>query len=237
MSNDRPGATPKAVYVRVDTVESRVSEGHSRTSRKRLLASESLEIEQTRIAGSGDGEDYGVHATVRLAYVLHGRGVLRLDDADSTFGTGDLIVVPAGVRWGRQLSIQSDELVMLEIAARSHVGEAIATGVRSVESLRVVRPGDVEPYAPAGHAKTTNRCLFVDDQLEVIEGFIERGGGADRHFHQHNEQALYVLNAPDPLLIHYPPRAPHGTGGGITDPLELLVIYAPPLGESQNALG
>lgn len=237
MSRSQPEATPKAVYVRVDTVESRVSQGHSRTSRKRLLESESLEIDQTRIAGSADGEDYGVCATIRLAYVLQGRGVLRVDDADSSFGKGDLVVVPAGVRWGQQLSVQSDELVMLEIAPRTGAGEADASGVRPDASIRVVRPGDVQPYEPAGHAKTTNRCLFVDNQLEVIQGFIDRGGGADRHFHERNEQALYVLNAPDPLLIHYPRCTPHGTGGGITDPLELLVIYSPPLGESQNALG
>jgi hypothetical protein len=49
---------------------------------------------------------------------------------------------------------------------------------------------------------------------------------------------LYVLGGVGvPLLIHYPKGAPHGTGGGIPEPLELLVIYSPPLGESHNALG
>ena len=73
--------------------------------------------------------------------------------------------------------------------------------------------------------------------MEIIEGNIQRGGGADRHFHRDNEQLLYVLSgAGVPLLIYYPKGAPHGTGGGIAEPLELLVIYSPPLGESQNAL-
>ncbi|HEX6243161.1 MAG TPA: hypothetical protein VFZ61_19745, partial [Polyangiales bacterium] len=95
----------------------------------------------------------------------------------------------------------------------------------------------VAPYAPAGHAKTQNRCLFVDQHVEIIEGLIERGGGAERHAHRDHEQLLYVLSgAGVPLLIHYPKGVAHGTGGGVPQPLHLLVVYSPPLGESQNAL-
>jgi quercetin dioxygenase-like cupin family protein len=79
--------------------------------------------------------------------------------------------------------------------------------------------------------------LFVDEHMELIEGSIARGGGAERHLHRHNEQLLYVLGGVGvPLLIYYPKGAPHGTGGGVPEPMELLVIYSPPLGESQNAL-
>jgi mannose-6-phosphate isomerase-like protein (cupin superfamily) len=79
--------------------------------------------------------------------------------------------------------------------------------------------------------------LFVDEHMELIEGLIARGGGAERHLHRHHEQFLYVLGGVGvPLLIYYPRGAPHGTGGGVPEPLELLVIYSPPLGESQNAL-
>jgi hypothetical protein len=104
--------------------------------------------------------------------------------------------------------------------------------------IRAVNPEDVEPYEPAGHAKTQNRCLFVDEHMEIIEGKIDRGGGAERHSHRDSEQLLYLLGGVGvPLLIHYPKGAPHGTGGGVAEPLQLLVIYSPPLGESQNALG
>ena len=79
--------------------------------------------------------------------------------------------------------------------------------------------------------------MFLDEHMELIEGSIARGGGAERHLHRHHEQFLYVLGGVGvPLLIHYPRGAPHGTGGGVSEPLELLVIYSPPLGESQNAL-
>jgi hypothetical protein len=130
--------------------------------------------------------------------------------------------------------VLSDELELLEIARK---GADSAQGFRSAAEVLVIRPEDVAAYEPAGHARTRNRCLFVDEYLEIIEGLIERGGGAERHAHRDNEQLLYVLSgAGVPLLVYYPMGAPHGTGGGIAEPLELLVIYSPPLGESQNAL-
>ena len=65
--------------------------------------------------------------------------------------------------------------------------------------------------------------------MEIIEGMIERGGSAERHSHRDHEQLLYVLEGVGvPLLIHYSKGAPHGTGGGIAEPLELLVIHSPP---------
>jgi hypothetical protein len=76
--------------------------------------------------------------------------------------------------------------------------------------------------------------LFVDEHMELIEGVIARGGGAERHLHRHHEQFTYVLGGNVPLLI-YPKGAPRHRQG-VSEPLELLVIYSPPLGESQNAL-
>ena len=135
--------------------------------------------------------------------------------------------------------MRSEALTLLGIARRADEGdEGLRAGDCGAASIRVVRPEDAVPYEPAGHAKTVNRCLFQDDHVEVIEGSIAAGGGARQHQHDHNEQMLYVLEGSDrPLLIHYPKGTAHGTGGGISVPLKLLVIYAPPLGEARNALG
>jgi mannose-6-phosphate isomerase-like protein (cupin superfamily) len=199
---------------------------------KHLLTTERLAIQQTLIRGGGDMERYGACATDRVAYVLAGAAVLKNQDRTQV-GEGQLIVIPAGARWGDQLSLLSEELVLLEVARAG----AQASNNESAAPIHAVNPEAVEPYAPAGHAKTQNRCLFVDEHMEIIEGMIERGGGAERHFHRNNEQLLYVLGGVSvPLLIYYPKGAPHGTGGGIAEPLKLLVIYSPPLGESQNAL-
>ena len=79
--------------------------------------------------------------------------------------------------------------------------------------------------------------MTIYEQVEIIEGSIDVGGGADQHLHNENEQMLYVLEGSDrPLLIYYPRGTPHGTGGGISVPLKLLVIYSPPLGEARNVL-
>ena len=224
----------EARYIAVQDVAYEPVPGCSRTFRKQLLATERLEIQQTLIRRGEATERYPVSAADRVAYVLAGTAVLSNQERTQV-GRGHLIVIPAGARWGEQLSLLSDELVVLEVA-RAGV-ETTASDSSASSPIHAVDPAEVTPYEPAGHAKTQNRCLFVDAHMEIIEGRIERGGGAERHAHHDNEQLLYVLSGLGvPLLIHYPKDAPHGTGGGIEEPLELLVIYSPPLGESQNAL-
>ena len=241
MSHSADSNEPEARYISVQDVEYELGPGCTKTFRKHLLSTDRLEIQQTAIRGRGAAENYGVCTTTRASYVLSGTATLKHDDParrDTEVGKGHLIVIPAGASWGRQLTVCSDELVLLEVLRTATV--QVAPKARSGErasSVRAVDPNDVKPYQPAGHAKTTNRCLFVDEHMELIQGFIARGGGADRHLHRHNEQLLYVLGGVGvPLLIYYPMGAPHGTGGGVPEPMELLVIYSPPLGESQNAL-
>jgi hypothetical protein len=217
MSHDAEPAVPAAQYIAVEGVEYALAPGCERTFTKHLLTTERLHIQQTVIRGTGDAERAAVRAADTAAYVLAGTALLKNQER---------------THWSAQLSVLSEELVLHEIARAGDSSHAPAA------ALRGVNPDDVEPYEPAGHAKTRNRCLFSDEHMEIIEGMIERGGGAERHSHRDHEQLLYVLaGAGVPLLIHYPKGAPHGTGGGIAEPLELLVIYSPPLGESHNALG
>ena len=224
---------PDAQYVPVQGVDYELVPGCARTFRKHLLRTERLVIHQTLIQRGGEAENHDLCATDRAAYVLAGTAVLK-DDKRTQVGKGHLIVIPAMARWAGQLTLLSDELVLLEV---TRAGARSASNREQAAALRAVDPAQVVPYAPAGHAKTQNRCLFVDEHMEIIEGLIERGGGAERHAHRDHEQLLYVISgAGVPLLIHYPKGAPHGTGGGIAEPLELLVIYSPPLGESHNAL-
>jgi mannose-6-phosphate isomerase-like protein (cupin superfamily) len=228
----------KAVYVQVDEVEAHPTEGCRRTLRKHLLASEHLEIGQIILQGPGDAEEYGVAGVDRMQYVLEGQANLVQGGGTTEVGPGHLLVVPAGAPGGPGLSVRSDGLTLLEIAARQGGGGGgPRPGSRGCESIRVIRPEDIRPYQPAGHAKTVNRCLFENEAVEIIEGSIEAGGGAEEHLHEEHEQMLYVLEGSErPLLIYYPKGTPHGTGGGIAVPLRLLVIYAPPLGEAASVL-
>jgi hypothetical protein len=239
MSDTAAASASEARYIFVNDVAYARVDGCAKTFRKCLLRTDRLAIDQTSIRGRGDADDYGVCATNRVAYVLSGSAALKHEqsgDRDTAIRKGQLIVIPSGAAWGEQLALQSDELVLLEVAQAAD-RRCAATGSGVPERVYVVDPENVASYAPAGHAKTRNRCLFVDEHMELIEGMIERGGGAERHAHRHNEQMLYVLgDVAAPLLIYYPKGTPHGTGGGLPDPLALLVIYSPPLGESQNAL-
>ena len=237
--NSAAALESEARYVFVNDIAYALADGCTRTFRKCLLRTERVTIHLTSIRGRGATEDYGIQASNRAAYVLSGTGTLTHEHAsgdDTELHKGQLIVIPSGAQWGKQLSAHTDELVLLEVAPTNALHRKTAAS-EPARHVYVVNPEDVASYAPAGHQKTLNRCLFADDHMELIEGLIDRGGGAERHFHRDNEQMLYVLGDIDaPLLIYYPKGTPHGTSGGIADPLALLVIYSPPLGEAHNAL-
>jgi quercetin dioxygenase-like cupin family protein len=228
----------KAVYIQVDEIEAYPMEGRARTLRRNLLRSESLEISQTIIKGFGAAEDYGIGSVDRVVYVLDGEASLRQGGKHTMIGRGHLLFVPRGTPWGPGLYVKSDDLTLLEIAPRvDRRRDVRPPEVDRNASIRSVSPEDVQPYQPGGHAKTVNRCLFQNEQVEIIEGSIEIGGGADEHLHNELEQMIYVLEGSDrPILIYYPKGTPHGTGGGIAWPLKVLVIYAPPLGEARSVL-
>ncbi len=228
----------KAVYIQVDEVEARPMHGCAGALKRDLLRSEALEVSQIVIRGRGAAGSYGTEEADRLQYVLAGEATLRQGGGESRIGAGQLVVVPRGVHRGAELSLISDRLTLLEIVPRTAAGSGgVFSEASRNASIRVIRPEEVQPYAPAGHVKTVNRCLFENDQVEIIEGRLEPGGGAEEHLHEEHEQMLYVLEGSDrPLLIHYPRGTPHGTGGGIDVPLKLLVIYSPPLGEARAVL-
>ncbi len=236
MSHDGEAGERQAVYVMVEAVESVPCEGCIRTTRRELLRGEHLSIDQLTIMGQGEAEDYGPSPTGRLWYVVEGEAALREKAEGPPVSMGSLIVVPAGFHWGPELYILSDRLTVLDIAPRARNRETGLSPAEPASVVRVVRPEDVPPYRPAGHFETTNRCLYIDEAVEVIEGTIEAGGGAQRHFHRDHEQVLYILETPSPMLIYYPKGTPHGTPGGVSSRLKLLVIYSPPLGESQNTM-
>lgn len=105
---------------------------------------------------------------------------------------------------------------------------------------------DIEPYQPQNHSGTTNRRLVSADDcphFEMVHGRIEAGGIAQRHFHQSEYQAMYVLagvaeislddGTPETVtagsIVRLPPGLPHQVKSLGPDALELLIVYAPPL--------
>jgi len=105
---------------------------------------------------------------------------------------------------------------------------------------------DFQRYSPPGHTGTSNVRL-VDKTFcgafEMVHGTIEPGCGAERHSHASESQVCYVLagemevtfddDAPvrcgPGAVVEIPPLVDHLIVNCGDTPLELLVIYSPPL--------
>ena len=101
-------------------------------------------------------------------------------------------------------------------------------------------------YSPPGHDRTVNIRLCdrkFCDRFELVLGEIEPGGVAERHHHDTEYQAMYVLSgsarvtlADDPhvdcgpgTIVRLPPKLDHHVLSLGPDPLKLMIVYSPPL--------
>jgi len=106
----------------------------------------------------------------------------------------------------------------------------------------------IATYQPANHSSTTNRRLVSAQDcsnFEMVHGTIEPGGIAERHFHDVEYQAMYVLGGmaeislgdqpPEKIsvgaVIRIPPGLSHEVKSLGPDNLELLIIYSPPISQ------
>jgi quercetin dioxygenase-like cupin family protein len=113
-----------------------------------------------------------------------------------------------------------------------------------------VNADSVRPYSPANHTGTVNRRLIGPEtvgakQLEVVLGVVEKGKGAQPHSHPGIEQVCYMLEGRARAEVagqvmdlgpgdccFFPADAPHVFTVTSDQPVKVLVIYAPPYGES-----
>ena len=112
-----------------------------------------------------------------------------------------------------------------------------------------VRQSEVTPYSPANHTGTKNFRLIGPEtvgakQVEVLIGEVERGKGALPHAHPGIEQVCYLLEGEAHVEVggekfelrpgeacFFPPDQMHLFIA--TSPrVKVMVIYAPPYGES-----
>lgn len=115
----------------------------------------------------------------------------------------------------------------------------------------IVRPEDVPPYLPAMHAGTVNRRLVGRDvngsiHVEMVLGVLEPGGVAERHSHDAQEQAMYILEGRALVEVGDSITEEVGPGTACFFPagmrhrfqaltaVKTLVIYAPPLERSTS---
>lgn len=111
-----------------------------------------------------------------------------------------------------------------------------------IENLR-----DLPRHVPPGHTGTENARLvpaaLTQGRFEMVHGRLAPGGHAARHSHERAFQAMFVLaGAAQVTLGDAPPRRcgpgdivriPPGLAHEVTslgpEPLELILVYAPPL--------
>jgi quercetin dioxygenase-like cupin family protein len=114
----------------------------------------------------------------------------------------------------------------------------------------LVKAEAVQPYSPANHTGTVNRRLIGPEtvgakQVEVVLGVVDKGKGALRHSHPGIEQVCYLLEgraraevAGETMELgpgdccFFPADVPHVFTVTSEKPARVLVIYAPPYGES-----
>lgn len=120
----------------------------------------------------------------------------------------------------------------------------------AASSRYCVNADSVAPYSPANHTGTVNRRLIGPEtvgakQVEVVLGVVEKGHGAQPHSHPGIEQVCYMLEGRARAEVNgqvmdlgpgdccfFPADAPHVFTVTSDTPARVLVIYAPPYGES-----
>ena len=106
---------------------------------------------------------------------------------------------------------------------------------------------ELPAYSPPAHSGTVNRRLVGREfgaGFELILGQVAPGGEARRHYHVEEVQIVYILkgeadvalgeDAPRRVgpgtVIRIPKGRAHEVVTAGDEPLECLVLYAPPLG-------
>jgi len=120
----------------------------------------------------------------------------------------------------------------------------------STPSKYLVKADSVKRYSPANHTGTVNRRLIGPEtvgaqQLEVVLGVVQKGKGALPHSHPGIEQVCYLLEGRARAEVggetleltpgdccFFPADVPHVFTVTSDEPARVLVIYAPPYGES-----
>ena len=111
---------------------------------------------------------------------------------------------------------------------------------------------ELEKYGPPGHSGTVNVRLCDKtfcSAFELVLGEIAPGGTAERHHHETEHQAMFVLSgaarvtlsdeppvdcAPG-TIVRLPPKLDHHVLSLGPEPLKLMIVYSPPLPPRSDA--
>jgi quercetin dioxygenase-like cupin family protein len=128
---------------------------------------------------------------------------------------------------------------------RAAAADARATGMANEKLIEHV--SEIAAYSPPAHHGTVNRRLVAREfgaGFEMILGRVAPGGAASRHYHVDEMQIVYILQGEAEIalgddaprrcgpgtVIRIPPGLTHEVVTVGEETVQLIVLYAPPLG-------
>ncbi len=115
----------------------------------------------------------------------------------------------------------------------------------------IAHAADLARYAPPAHSGTVNVRL-VDKHFcgafEMIRGVVQPGGQAEPHHHEREHQVMYVVGGEAEVtlgdeapvrcgpgaVVRIPPLLAHRVLCAGAEPLEVIIVYSPPLPERDD---
>jgi len=146
-----------------------------------------------------------------------------------------LVHIPRKIDTAIRLKAGQSDTLLLEVQILNPKAKLkslkLDQGIWIEEQLLITEKSKSRAYIPDHHVNTSNHCLFINDDIEILLSCIDVGGGADVHTHEGEDQCTYVINPAPSKLLYYPKGVEHGGIVNIEKRHDLVLMYFPPQGE------
>jgi len=211
-------------------------------SQKQLLKNAEISVTQLRLSAS---KALPIQPSVYDIFyiVLEGEILVNAASNDSensssvlhTLSKEALIHIPRKVDCTSRLKAGLNDTLLLEVQILDPKAKPkslkLDQGIWIDEQFLVIEKSNSQPYIPDHHVNTSNHCLFINEDIEILLSCIDVGGGADVHTHESEDQCTYVIDPVPSKLLYYPKGVQHGGITNIEKRHDLILMYFPPQGE------
>jgi len=146
-----------------------------------------------------------------------------------------LVHIPRKIDCASRLRAGQTDALLLEVQIPKPKAKPkslkLDQGIWIDEQFLIIEKLKSRPYIPDHHVNTSNHCLFINDDIEILLSCIDVGGGADVHTHEGEDQCTYVIEPAPSKLLYYPKGVQHGGITNIEKRHDLILMYFPPQGE------
>jgi len=181
----------------------------------------------------------------RFYVVLHGKITINelqentgSEGINTSLDVESLVYIPRQTDAASRLRAEHADALLLEVELLNPKAKPQALKLEQGTWLdqQLLHKEQAMPYDPAHHDNTSNHCLFLNDDIEVLLSRIDVGGGADVHTHEGEDQCTYVRNPAPAKLLYYPKGVEHGGITDIPERHDLVLVYFPPKAECLDYL-